>query len=1820
MNADSFTSLWKQVDVAKEKDLPQSEIKILKIIANKAEAEGSYGNLLAAEFYQAKLQTCISRDSMDSEIAKLEIKEQKAEEHNAVLAAVYQAALAKIYRDRPYSTRNEGRLFNTKSDEYLKKALSNPSLLASVKDAAYTPFVKIGTDSKLFYNDLLHVIGLENSEYKILHDYYVNNGNRHAACICACLMMQHDDDLIMEFDKKSKKSKYLQKIDSLINEYNDLPEAGELAIEHYSTISEQDDAKPEDLINYISYALNHWGAWPRMNILRNAQMRLTIPSFQVSLDDCILPDKPNEVRILSALNINNLTMNVYRINVNGDTQLHLDNSADYNKLKPLLQSEPVYTETKQYIGLPAYKDVRDTMTIKGLPVGCYMIEFTTNNKDIKVERTLLRVSNIYTIRENLPNGLMRIAIVNATTGEPIPYAKIDLKDNNYNTIETLTTDSKGELIYNKTKEDAYSIFAYTEKDTYSKASAFYYIENYAFNDVENTNDVEKVFTDRKIYRPGQMVHATVWAYKSTNNISTKASIGKMTTLTLCDANGKNIAEKKVITDEFGSASADFVLPSSGLTGEFTIRSKESYTDFNVEEYKRPTFQAEFEKYKDKYANGDSIKVKGIAKTFSGVPVQNAKITYTIERNPSIFWQWGNKYHSERIADGSATTDENGVFYIPFKISMPENEKNDNGEIRYYTFSINADVTNQSGETRQCNTSLPLSDKSTILSADIPEKIEKDSMLNILFHYNNNAGEPIDGKVRFTIDGKNEIEIEANKNSQFPISKLNIHSGEHILNAACGTDTLTHKFITFSLEDEKTPIKTSDWYYVSNDKFALNGNPVYVQIGNSDPYQHVVYSIFSGNKCIKSGSFDQCYSMKTFRFDYKPEYGNGILITYAWVHDGQMYQHSTTIERELPNKELTLTWKTFRDRLTPGQKETWTLNIKTHDGKAAKAQLLSVLFDKSLDMIKKHDWNFHPYIYVNLPRTAWEGTNFYPSNIYGEMAVRSLDVKPFDFSSIEEEYIDWNSYDFTRNIVYSKGMVGTSLAKPLLSRFSSNNKLFCCCALSEIGPADNSDKSSKYSQIRKNMNETAFYYPDLTTDKNGDVNISFTLPESVTTWRFMGLAHDKDMNYGSIDGEAIAKKTVMIQPNMPRFLRSGDAGQISALVSNSSEKAVKGIAKMEVINPETQQVITSENMNFALEAGKSNNVAFNIDASKLPVLSIIRITANGKNFSDGEQHYLPVLQNEELVTNTLPFTINEKGLKEFDLSTLFSTKNSKKQKLTIEYTNNPAWLMIQALPSMATPKFDDAISLTAAYYANSIGNYLLKQNPTIKTTIELWQKEKGSETSMMSNLEKNQDVKNIILNETPWMADADKESEQKQQLINFFDENSINQRLSTQLSKLQKLQRTDGSFSWWPDMQGSKYMTTTILEMLVRLNNMIGKTAETKDIIDNAYSFMDNAMADEVKDMKKEAKETGKETHPGELATQYLYINALDNRNVDRRYLSDQNYLLKMMKNHATEMTIYGKANAAVIFGKNTHKDADFIQLAKDNLQSISEYSVYKEDMGRYFDTKKAYYSWFDYRIPTQVAAIEAWQILKAADKKTITEMQRWLLQEKHTQVWDTPLNSVNAVYAFLNGGKYDLSSSPMAELAIDGKKIDTSDATAGLGYIKTTVESPDMKKLSINKQNEGTSWGAAYGQFLQKSSDIDASSHGLIITREILKDDQPATGLKVGDKIIVRITVTADRDYDFVQISDKRAACMEPFEQLSGYHWGIGNGFSGYYCAPLDNATNYFFDQFTKGKHIIETTYYIDRPGCYDAGTCTVQCAYAPEYSGRATGTQLNIK
>ena len=1194
------------------------------------------------------------------------------------------------------------------------------------------------------------------------------------------------------------------------------------------------------------------------------------------------------------------------------------------------------------------------------------------------------------------------------------------------------------------------------------------------------------------------------------------------------------------------------------------------------------------------------------------------------------------------------TDADGKFSVPVHFEIDSDRRE--SPLWYYTYNIQADVTDGAGETQQANLSLPLGSTSMVLNMDnLPDNWVKEKKLEIKLTAMNLSGEPVDTPVTYQVvemekqkDGQEKEgrkvltgTVEANK-SFVPEAIYALPSGNYRLKLSAkdtqGREcTASKNFLLFSLNDKRPPFVITDWFYQDGLEFDA-ASPATIYIGSSEKNVYLLYDVFAGNKRLESKRIQLSDSVISFRFPYKKEYGDGILVSMAFVKDGRLYSHNARIMKPAPEKKLQLKWTTFRDKLRPGQQEEWKLTVLYPDGRPAEAEMLATMYDASLDKIySAHKLDFGVDFHYVVPLTYWNTSYMRNAYLYVDFPLKRFRAVPLEYSELiipstgrMEAVVVGSGGSPRATLTGALKIRGRSAANAVMNQEAVTDMVLqeemvetSAQEKAEMGSSEELAETGDI-QIRENFAETAFFYPQLRTNEKGEVSISFVLPESLTRWTFMGLAHTRNVDYGKIEATATASKEFMLQPNMPRFVRVGDKANIAASLMNLSDKGVKGTVRMELFNPETEKVFYSQKQKFDMKGGETGHVNFAFEVSDKYAVMACRMVADGDTFSDGEQRYIPVLTDKQWVTETVPLNVNGEGMHTFSLENLFNkhSKTASEQRLTVEFTAHPAWYAVQALPVVANPQNEDALSWATAYYAHSLAACIVKENPRIKQVFDSWKAQGGTKETFMSNLQKNQELKNILLAETPWLTEATNEAEQKQRIATLFDLNTMNSGLAVSVEKLRELQNGDGAWSWYKGMQGSRYVTTQVMEMLVRLNALTHQDADSRmqPMIQKGFEYLGKQAAEEYKSMKEAEKKGAVGIRPSEQVLRYLYICALDGKApVDEKV---NRYFIDKLSGEGKELTIYGKALGAIIL-----QQAGKVAEAKLFMQSLMEYSVVTDEMGRYFDTPKARYSWFSYKIPTEVAAMEAIQRI-TKDTKAIDEMKRWLLKQKQTQTWETPIATADAVYVLMATGTSDLLANTGGVEITLGKEVIRTSADDAIGYIKKTMSGDVMniKKIRVDKEGAGMGWGAVYAQYLESMDQIGEQGNGLSVSRQLYKGDEAlneSAPLKVGDKITVRLTIKADRDMDFVQIKDDRAACMEPLQAVSGFRWSNG---LGYYQATKDASTQFFIDQMRKGTYVIEYQVYVNRTGEYQAGIATVQSAYAPEFGGHTGGYRVMVE
>ena len=1835
MQAQTYDNLWKELEVLERKDLPKSVISEAMKIYDKAKAEQNVPQMMKAYLTAMQYRSLLTPDSLKVDMNGLEqwASQTGSMEDKAILYSI----LGEM--TMPADVK--------KGLGYLQASLKDKDRLLLIPVEKLRPMVRVGEASKRYFRDNLYNL-LARRAIQIMQQYRwqaaakANQTNSLPAdmtdmdqfvtyqfvpvsdCDLTAAVMQTYQSLLKAYDTETEREGWLLTgIDALNYLYrnfsgnfsNDVCQQ-ELRkwIHTYPAVKTVPEAYLA-LAQFLQYQNNQVerlrivregiAGYPRyegINQLKNIEKEILNASLSLEIATAY-PGEQQSVKV-NYKNLTGITLQLYKVNLPVTSAVLQNRTTHFESKYARLQREEHFSlkPTTDYL------NVDTTLTIQAPQAGIYFLKAVPDGKKGVSDGTLMNVTALKTIYRPLPDGTLELVVVDAVSGQPVSEAEVTIyteKGGGYSPQQTYQADKQGTLKLDFLNSNKYWYNAHTAADNAMPIlnlwkNDYYYKES-------KRKEVLQLFTDRSIYRPGQTVYVSGLAYEMEKD-STRVLADKKYTVSLYDANNNETGKVEVRTNGFGSFSGQFVLPSPCLTGYFSLRAADTSVSFKVEEYKRPTFDVTFEPVKVEYQVGDSIEVVGMAKTFAGAPVQNARVHYNISR--SYAWVWRFMGRGSARWEGEAMTDADGKFSVPVHFEIDSDRRE--SPLWYYTYNIQADVTDGAGETQQANLSLPLGSTSMVLNMDnLPDNLVKEKKLEIKLTAMNLSGEPVDTPVTYQVvemeeqkDGQEKEgrkvltgTVEANK-SFVPEAIYALPSGNYRLKLSAkdtqGREcTASKNFLLFSLNDKRPPFVITDWFYQDGLEFDA-ASPATVYIGSSEKNVYLLYDVFAGNKRLESKRIELSDSVVSFRFPYKKEYGDGILVSMAFVKDGRLYSHNARIMKPAPEKKLQLKWTTFRDKLRPGQQEEWKLTVLYPDGSPAEAEMLATMYDASLDKIySAHKLDFGVDFHYVVPLTYWNTSYMRNAYLYVDFPLKRLRAVPLEYS----ELIIPSTGRMEAMVVGYGGSPRATLAGALKIRGRSaanavmNQEAVTDMVLQEemvetsaqekveMGSSEELAETGDI-QIRENFAETAFFYPQLRTNEKGEVSISFVLPESLTRWTFMGLAHTRNVDYGKIEATATASKEFMLQPNMPRFVRVGDKANIAASLMNLSDKGVKGTVRMELFNPETEKVFYSQKQKFDVKGGETGHVNFTFEVSDKYAVMACRMVADGDTFSDGEQRYIPVLTDKQWVTETVPLNVNGEGAHTFSLENLFNkhSKTASEQRLTVEFTAHPAWYVVQALPVVANPQNEDALSWATAYYAHSLAAFIVKENPRIKQVFDSWKAQGGTKETFMSNLQKNQELKNILLAETPWLTEATNEAEQKQRIATLFDLNTMNSQLAVSVEKLGELQNADGAWSWYKGMQGSRYVTTQVMEMLVRLNALTHQDADSRmqPMIQKGFEYLGKQAAEEYKSMKEAEKKGAVGLRPSEQVLRYLYICVLDGKApVDKKV---NRYFIDKLSGEGKELTIYGKALGAIIL-----QQAGKVAEARLFMQSLMEYSVVTDEMGRYFDTPKARYSWFSYKIPTEVAAMEAIQRI-TKDTKAIDEMKRWLLKQKQTQTWETPIATADAVYALMATGASDLLANTGGVEITLGKEVIRTPADNAIGYIKKTVSGDVMniKKVSVDKEGTGMGWGAVYAQYLESMDQIGEQGNGLSVSRQLYKGDEAlneSAPLKVGDRITVRLTLKADRDMDFVQIKDDRAACMEPLQAVSGFRWGNG---LGYYQATKDASTQFFIDQMRKGTYVIE--------------------------------------
>lgn len=1766
-------------------------------------------------------------------------------------------------------------LFKEKIKQELTLSLRPAPLLQQTPVSQYNLILKKGKDSPELRPTLYDFLAFRAIEIQPSVKWYEDLiAFRRTQPEKKALLLDELDYWQYKYDNQSVSTTgYSDTLDSLYKVYEKEPFAAEIRIasmnllqrERYQGNKAHQDSIQALIYNLCKESISQYPQYSRINIFKNQLNQMETPVLNIQTDNNAYPGKALTLQI-KYVNTPQLIVRIYK-----SLRQPEDAWRNLYKNSKSMRGELVKEVTFKMNLSNSYTEADSTLTIPMDKLGLYEYVITVPGKQLTVSNRF-SVSRLAALTRSQTNK-SEVLVTDLESGKPIEgatviYYKTNMMNGTLQRQGEVKTDRLGIAVLPARKkiEQIRPVF---REDTSSIITNVYPYGSFPSGQEKDRVDLS-LFTDRGIYRPGQNIFFKGIAYvKDTDNPHVVA--GRTYTVTLRDANYKEVASKEFKTDRFGSFNGEFTIPVQTLSGNFTLVSERTRTNIRVEEYKRPTFKVSFLPIKEEVSFGNPVKITGEAQTFSGIDLQTGEVSWTITRRP--FWArfyMPNPFDFtyKQVANGTAKVDGKGNFTISF---VPERPETEGVRAAYQSYEVTATLTDSKGETQEASYTFSVGDTGILLDIRMPgPEMENDSAKAVITAYTVNSQKAsVEGSYTIYSLSDEKPEKELFSADRYKINKLmavgtfitgdeisptvfrELPAGRYRLEVK-STDSngkevsANQDFILYSRQDKRPPVFMHTWL-INEHTTCVPGEEAAFIFGTSDKDTHILYEIYTAaNKCTERKQIRLSDENRTFRIPFKETDGEGFTVSFTFVKDGKAYVTQVPVYRRQPDRRLTIQAETFRDHLLPGSKENWKFRITDADSSTVSAEVLASMYDASLDKLLPFKWSFSPKrdIYLHAPRFS-EGTAFTNSSRYESGERKGLTVPQYQYDRLDWQDVLSLGYRYGRsNQVYATGAVMKSAAAPAIAESLSitddSAPLEESAIRTEQGVAvitaeEEVEGSPLFCRVlqepvelRENFAETAFFYPALVTDEAGDVAFSFTMPESNTTWKLQLLAQTEDLKYGYLSREIITNKPLMVTPNLPRFLRQGDEVTLTAQVSNQSSATIDGRASLELFDPDNDQPViclTKSQKPFTLGADSTTTVSwsFKVPSSTAGVIGC-RIMADSNKGSDGEQHLIPVLSNEILVTESTPFYLFDKSE---EVIRLKNGKGVKPFRTTLELTANPIWYAVQALPTLTQPENDNIISWFASYYSNTLASYIATAHPRIRQVISQWKAQGGNASTLYSNLEKNAELKNILLQETPWVLEADNETEQKQRLSLLFDMNRAAGQREIALRHLLDLQRPDGGWGWFKGMYPSQEITLYILKGMSQLTelNAVEYNQQEKEMQMKALKFVDKQIQSDYEALQKIKNWQKNEISPLEI--EYLFVRS-NYRDIPEPSSAREaiRYYTDLAEKQWSKQSIYGKGEIAWLMWRNGKKE-----VAGKIIAWLRKTASTSPDKGMYWANNRRGANTFASPIDTHCLLMAFFNEV-SPDKQETDRMKQWLLSQKQTQNWESVPATVNAIYALLLTGSDWLDTNNTCTAQWGKQTYSTTNGELATGYLKVTV--PDEKttasegnSISIRKEGSAPAWGAVYEQYFQNINDVKKQKGVLNVEKQLfvetnngteqqLRPVTPDEPLRVGDKVVVRLVVRTDREMDYVFLKDLRAGCFEPANQLSGsiYRDGVW-----YYQSPTDVSENFFFDRLPQGTFVLEYAVYVSRTGEYAGGISTIQCLYAPEFVSHTEGNIVKV-
>ncbi|MEM6343051.1 MAG: alpha-2-macroglobulin family protein [Bacteroidota bacterium] len=1563
--------------------------------------------------------------------------------------------------------------------------------------------------------------------------------------------------------------------------------------------------------------------------------------------------------------------------------------------------------------------------------------------------TTFQVSEIAYYYRRDKKGSIVLQLQNRQTSKPLKDASVDVykyeydyrnREGSFNQLKrNQKVDAEGQLTLD-TRVNNRDIVLHIKDGEDQLQSDQMYLYNYGY-ERDRAEDEVFFFMDRKIYRPGQTIYFKGLALRKKDK-EWRIRKNKSFEVIFRDVNGQEIRTEKFKSNEFGTFSGSFTAPVGVLTGSMRLHCNNSSISFRVEEYKRPKFEVKIDPFEGEFVLGDPVRVQGEALAFSGVKLDGAKVKYSVRRNARFpyfysWWRPAPSSPSKEISSGEVLTQADGSFSFDFPAEPDVGIRKEDKPI--FSYEVNISVTDITGETHEASTNVQAAYTSLLLDMQLPEKLHPQNE-QLSLQVNNLNGQPVPTKVKlklYQLKTPDRILRERSWDKvDFPLvdsaefEKLFPHEAyadEKVMGSwdktlvwqeeVSTTEKALEKALrlprpegAFALEasfldpsgdsiqlsryayafgergfrKSKLPLLLEAW---TEENKAEPGDIVKLKLATAEKRLWVRYMLSHGDEILRNEMIMlKGNQQKEINIPISEALRGGLNWTVSTVSYNEAIVKAGNIDVPWTNKDLQLSWSTFRSKLQPGQQEEWRLNIKGPQGEAVAAEMVATLYDASLDAFAPNTFGLSLFPkYGMFWSSYWDTEQSFGLNTAQGTREKAEYERLRQLRNVPQRGYDRLRIGIGRYGNYAFGVHVPGSAAPRQRELTfqaapapvaqARAQAAPAMALEkDVGldlairdedrvntfgeslgedswrPKNKDDKKprtevkSTAPPIRTNLQETAFFFPQLRTDKQGDISLSFTMPEALTRWKFLGLAHTEDLQSGVLGGETLTQKELMVQPNLPRFLREGDSLRLIAKLSNLSEEALAGNAKLEIFDARTMASVLSNfsversEQSFDLAATKNQTLAWEVVVPENVPAVVIQISAQSQTFGDGEENVLPVLPNRMLVTESLPMSMLKSGKKTYTFKGLAAADQSstlKHQSLTLEFSSNPAWYAVQSLPYLMEFPYECTEQIFSRLYANTLASHIANQNPRIEAIYQQWQQAatQGDSRSFMSMLEQNQDLKTALLEETPWVRQANNESERKKRLGLLFDLNRISLESATAKRQLEERQLPNGAFSWFPGMRESRYITQLVVTGIGHLQKLgvssLGNP-EIGNMTSQAIRYLDREMQ---KDYERYTRRTPKEDWnkyvPGATQIQYLYMRSFF-PDMEQTNGTGQAYVFyyTQAEKYWLQQSRQLQGMLALTFHRTENQAG-----SRKILTSLKENALIDEERGMYWQDQRNGYYWYQSDIERHALLTEAFYEA-GGDLAAVAQLKLWLLQNKRTHDWKSTRATVAACNALLATGADWLQNQELVAISLGGEAISpqTDEAVnleAGTGYFQKAWEANeiDASKASVvlQKANEELAWGAMYWQYFEQMDKIKFASTPLSVTRKLFKVENTPDGEKlmatqafsVGDKVRVLLEIRADRAMEYVHLKDQRAALFEPKDVLSQYTW---QGGLGYYQSTRDLSTNFFFDYLPQGTYVLEYDLYATQSGNASQGISTLQSMYAPEFSAHSEGIRVEVK